>query len=122
MKQIDLDNSYLYDEERYRAVNSYGSAPTLNEDYFTVDGEIIRDYKNETLDPYSSVQEFDGYYFDYGDTDSFISWLLDKHIYGVTELFNAMTRQGQHEFLLNGFKQVSNDFDDMLQFEDVERS
>lgn len=32
MKQIDLDDSYLYDEERYRAIYSYGNQDSNDED------------------------------------------------------------------------------------------
>lgn len=122
IKSIDLDNSCLYDEERYRSVNSYGSTKTLNKDYFTVDGEIIRDFKDQVFDPYTDVLEFDGHYFDYGETDLFVSWLLDSSNYGVSQLFNEMTPQGKRQFLLNGFKQEANEFGDMLKFTEVKRS
>ncbi|AYE38429.1 hypothetical protein D1B17_07170 [Companilactobacillus zhachilii] len=117
------DSSYLMDEQRYRALNGFNDNDVdPNEGYFTVDGEKITDYKGESIDAYSSVYEFDDFYFTLDDVDSFIQFLLEKNIYGVNQLFDCMTPQGKRDFLQKGFNQETNDFIEQFDFEEVERS
>lgn len=118
------DGSYLMDEQRYRSLNGFHDDDDVdpNEGYFTVDGEKIIDYKGESIDAYSSVYEFDEFYFTRDDVDSFIQFLLEKHIYGVHQLFDCMTPQGKRDFLQKGFKQLTNDFTEQFDFEEIERS
>lgn len=111
MEQLNIDDSYLNNESYYKKSSG---------DYFIHNGEIIRDYKGETIDPYSDVFKFDDFYFEYGDTDNFIEWLIEKHIYSPKGLFKCMTLKGQRQFLLDGFNDDSCDFLNMFDFEPIE--
>lgn len=114
------DHGSLFDEEKYRKQAGYSDLE--QSDYFTVNGEEIRDFKNERIDREESVCEFEGFYTTYGSINAFVEFLIKDHVFGLKELLNSMTPKNQLIFLKNSFFENTNDFYKLLNFEDVELS
>jgi len=91
-------------------------------DYFTVNGHEIRDFRGDKIGFYDDVYRFRNLYFTYGQVESFISFLIKDRYCSAEELLNLMGPKERKEFLINSFNQVNNNFTELIQFEEVERS
>lgn len=91
-------------------------------DYFTVNSHEIRDFRVDRIRPYDDVYRFRNLYFTYGQVESFISFLIKDRYCSAEKLLNLMGTKERKEFLINSFNQVNNNFTELIQFEEVERS
>lgn len=94
----------------------------MKSNYFTVNSHEIRDFLGDKISPFEDVYRFKNLYFTYGQVESFISFLIKERYCSADELLSLMGPKERKDFLINSFDQVNNDFTELIEFEEVERS